>query len=134
MLLDHLTPAPTLDVTRLIGKFVAPAKARSPWMRYGLGCVLPFVGFFITWNVFHLHRAPYFTLFMASVVITSLFGGTGPGLLNTVISSILAFLVAPPAWTFQLSDGEDVTRIGLFTVLGVLISTIVGVVGELQRE
>jgi PAS domain S-box-containing protein len=84
--------------------------------------------------VFDLQKAPYFTLFMASVVITSLFGGTGPGVVDTIISSILAFLVAPPAWTLRLSQGEDAIRIGLFIVFGVLISTIVGVVGELQRK
>jgi PAS domain S-box-containing protein len=122
------------DISRLIGKFVAPAEARSPWLRYSLAIILPCVGFLVNWQVFDMERAPYFSLFMASVVITALFGGTGPGFVDTIISAVLGFLVAPPAWTLQLSEREDAIRIGLFTVLGVLISMIVGVVGELQRK
>ena len=122
------------NLSRLIQRFVAPAEARSPWLRYGLAFVLPCLGFLVTWQVFNLQRAPYFTLFMASVVVTSLFGGTGPGLVDTIISTILGFLVSPPAWTLRLAESEDAIRIGLFCFLGVLISTIVGVVGELQRE
>ena len=99
MLFDHVHAAQRPNLSRLIQRFVAPAEARSPWLRYGLAFVLPCLGFLVTWQVFSLQRAPYFTLFMASVVVTSLFGGTGPGLVDTIISTILGFLVSPPAWT-----------------------------------
>ena len=121
-------------ISRLVQKFVAPAEARSPWLRFGLALLLPAVGFFLTWQVFNPSTGPYFTLFMASVVATSLFGGTGPGIVDTILSTILGFLVSPPAWTLRLTESEDAIRIALFCFLGLLISTIVGVVGELQRD
>jgi PAS domain S-box-containing protein len=134
MLSVNFSATHRIDISHLIGKFVAPAETRSSWLRYGLAVLLPCIGFLVTWQVFNLQRAPYFGLFMASVVIISLFGGTGPGLLDTLVSSILGFLVAQPAWTLRLEQKEDAIRIGLFTALGILISTIVGVVGELQRK
>ena len=71
---------------------------------------------------------------MTSVVISSLFGGFGPGLIDTALSTILAFVVVPPAWTLELSDPEDGIRIALFAVLGCLLSSFIGMVGELQRK
>ena len=121
-------------VSRLVGRFISPAETRSAWLRYGLALALPAFGFLFTWQVFNLQRAPYFTLFMASVVVASLFGGPGPGIVVTILSTILGFLVSPPAWTLRLTEREDAIRIGLFCLLGLLISAFVGVVGELQRE
>jgi PAS domain S-box-containing protein len=129
-----LATARKRDLSRFIGRMVAPQQARSPWVRYGVAVILPFGGFLINWLVFDLQRAPYFSLFMATVVFTSLFAGRGPGFLNTALSTVLAFAVAPPAWTYRLNEREDAIRIGLFFVLGCLISIMVGVVGELQRK
>lgn len=122
------------DLAGFIGRLVAPQQVHSRWMRYGLAVALPFVGFIVNWLVFDLQRAPHFSLFMATVAVTALFGGRGPGLLNTVLSSVLGFLVAPPAWTFRLSEHEDAIRIGLFFLLGCFISMLLGVAGELQRN
>ena len=134
MLFHPAHPERTPDISRLIGRFVAPAEARPEWQRYGLAFVLPCLGFLVTWQVFDLQRAPYFSLFMTSVVVTSLFGGTGPGFINTMMSSILGFLSAAPAWTLRLAEREDAVRIALFAILGILIAIIVGVVAELQRK
>ena len=71
---------------------------------------------------------------MTSVVLTSIFGGLRPGLVDTAISTILAFLVAPPAWTLYVSEPEDRWRIGLFAVLGCFISFVVDAVGQLHRR
>jgi PAS domain S-box-containing protein len=125
---------PQSTLSAIIEKMIAPQESRSPWRRYGLAVALPLFGFALNWAAFNLERAPYFALFMATVAITALFGGRGPGLVNTVISTILAFLVAPPAWTWRPSDREDAIRIALFFVLGCLMSIVVGVVGELQRR
>ena len=56
MLSDRVPAAQRLDVSRLIEKFVAPAEARSPWLRYGLAFVLPCLGFLVTWQVFDLQK------------------------------------------------------------------------------
>src|SRR5512133_2148158 len=134
MLLYPVSETPGPNIGLLIERFVAPAKARPHWLRYGLAIILPCLGFLITWQAFDLQRAPYFSLFMTSVVITSLFGGSGPGLINTMISSIRGFVAAAPAWPVRLAEPEDAVRILLFTILGVFLSFIVGVVGELQRK
>jgi hypothetical protein len=74
-------------IRRLVGRFIAPAEARSAWLRYGLALALPAFGLLFTWQVFNLRRAPYFTLFMASVVVASLFGGPGPGIVDTMATT-----------------------------------------------
>ena len=113
---------------------VVPTKRRSTWLRYGLAVALPCIGFLATYLIFHLGRTSYFTLFITSVVISSLFGGFGPGLVDTALSAILAFVVAPPAWTLRLSEPEEGIHVALFAVLGCLLSSIIGLVGELQRK
>src|ERR1700749_4955256 len=87
------------EISRIIGDLVAPAQVRSFWLRYALAVALPCFCFLLSWKLFDLNRAPYFSLYMASVVIASLFGGRGPGLVDTLISSFLGFLLCPPAWT-----------------------------------
>lgn len=134
MLLDPVSESSDWKVSLLVGRWIAPAAGRAAWLRYGLAVGLPSVGFLITWDAFDLQRAPYFSVFMTTVVITSLFGGWKPGLLNTLISSVLGFLAAAPAWTIRLAEREDAIRILLFTALGVFLSLLVGVVGELQRR
>lgn len=71
---------------------------------------------------------------MASVVISSLVGGRGPGLVSTAMCAFLGFLLTPPAWTLRVAHLEDAVRICLFAILGALISTILGVIAELQRQ
>jgi PAS domain S-box-containing protein len=124
---------PQSGLSAIIGKMLALQELRSPWRRYGLAVALPSFAFALNWTAFGMERTPYFALFMTTVAFTALFGGRGPGLVNTVISTILGFLVAPPAWTWRLSEREDAIRIALSFILGCLISIVVGVVGELQR-
>lgn len=134
MLLDPFAESPDPNVGLLVERLIAPAEVRATWLRYGFAVILPSIGFLITWQGFDPQRAPYFSVFMTTVVITSLFGGWKPGLVNTCISSVLAFLSAAPAWTIRLAEREDAVRILLFTALGVFLSLIVSVVGELQRK
>jgi len=64
----------------LIGKLVAPARPRSTVARYGLASILPFIALVVTRYLFHLQRTPYFSLFMALLIVSALYGGKGPGI------------------------------------------------------
>jgi PAS domain S-box-containing protein len=103
-------------------------------MRYGLAVVLPFLALLISWLLFDPQGGPDCALFLATVVIVALFGGCGPSLVSTGISTILGVLIAPPAWSLRISNPEDALRIALFALLGCLVSVFVGFVAELQRN
>ena len=118
-----LAPRPW-DFSRFIGRMITGDKPRSRALRFGLATGLPCTGFFATYLLFNLQSASYFTFFMGSVVIASLFGGLGPGLVDTFLSAILGFMVAPPAWTLRLSTTDDAWRIAFFTLLGCVVSVL----------
>src|SRR6516162_2717661 len=101
---------PQSRLSAVIEKMIAPQESRSPWRRYGLAVALPLFGFVLNWSAFGLEKAPL-AMFTATVAITALFGGCGPGLVNAVIATILAFPVAPPVRTLRLDEPEDGIRI-----------------------
>lgn len=127
---SELTPY----VMRMIGTMVVPDEARSNWRRYGLAALLSCLGFLITWQLFGSRAAPFFSLFMTTVVLASLYGGRGPGLLATGLSTILGFLLVPPAWTLRVTDPADGVRTALFGVLGSVLAVVIGAIGVLQRK
>src|SRR5690348_9651787 len=98
---------PMPDISRLIGRMVAPDETRPKWLRYGLAVILAILSFLPSWLIFNFNKAPYFSLFTMAVVITSLYGGRNPGLLCTAVSTVLAFFACSPAWTVVLADPED---------------------------
>ena len=67
------------DISRIIGRMVAPDETRSKWLRYGLAVILAILSFLPSWLIFNFNKAPYFSLFTMAVVITSLYAGRNPG-------------------------------------------------------
>ena len=77
-----------------------------------------------------LERSP-FLAFGLAVLITALAGGFGPGLLATVLSSIVAVLFyLPPYLALAVHSPFDIVQLGLFTLEGLVAAT----AGEVVRR
>jgi DNA-binding NarL/FixJ family response regulator len=65
-------------------------------------------------------KSPFQT-FVLAVLVSSLVGGLGPGLLATALGAAAAvYLYLPPSAAFAVEAGADLLRLGLFVLEGVL--------------
>ena len=77
-----------------------------------------------------------FLAFGLAILVTALLGGFGPGLLATLLSSIVAVLFyVPPYLALTVGAPLDLVQLGLFVVEGLVAATAGGLVREaLLRE
>ena len=120
--------------SRLLAKLVVPDKARPTIWRYGLAMLLPFVALAITTALFTVDRSPFFPLFTAAILAIAVYGGVKPGLLATFISLLLNALTLPPKVSFLIANPEDVLRLVTFGVVAIVLTLLVGTIGDLQRK
>ncbi len=74
---------------------------------------------------------PHFITWYPVVMVVALIGGFGPGLVSTLASAlIVAYWVMPPVDSFAVALPVDRLALGLFIVLGVMVSA----VAELYRR
>lgn len=80
------------------------------------------------WN----RLSPFF-LFYAALAISSWYGGLGPGLVSVAISAAAAdyYLLPPYGWDTNL---EDVGRLLLFALVGILIASLNGALRQARRR
>jgi PAS domain S-box-containing protein len=73
----------------------------------------------------------HYFFFSAAILASALFGGLGPGVLATAISALVsAYLFIAPYHSFRIEAPEAAERLALFTIEGVIISS----VGHVIRE
>lgn len=66
-----------------------------------------------------------FLLFLAAVTLAAVVGGLGPGLMATGLSALAAnFFFLPPYFELSLTDPDQLLKLGLFVVEGVIISVL----------
>src|SRR5687767_12847255 len=86
--------------------------------RYGLVIVANAIVTRLTLKLEFLAESP-FVLFFAVAIVSTVYGGIGPGLLSTVLSAFLvAFCFLPPFFEFSL-DGkpENILQIALYVMV-----------------
>lgn len=67
-----------------------------------------------------------FPLFLAAVMLSAYIGGWGPGLLATILSSMICnFFFFEPLYSFAFTDLGSLTRLVTFMIAAVLISSLV---------
>lgn len=99
---------------------------RSLFITYGLALSTSLFGLLIhvqfarlVWN------ASPFLMFVPAVIITSWYGGFLPGLVATIVGTIIGdFFFLNPLYTFTVNSPADVARLFLFSTIGILISII----------
>ena len=70
--------------------------------------------------------SPFF-LFYAAVAVSSWCGGTGPGLLATLLGAMAgAYFLLEPRYSMKVQDPGDLARLVLFVLVGVLIASLNG--------
>ncbi|HYP28511.1 MAG TPA: ATP-binding protein [Blastocatellia bacterium] len=95
---------------------------RSPLMRYGVAVLSVVIAAALEWLLWPIIKDSRAPLFFAAVMFSAWYGGRGPGLLSTVLSSIaLDFFLAEPLFTPSLSSASLV-RVAIFVVASLLIS------------
>jgi PAS domain S-box-containing protein len=122
------------DASRFLGRLAVHATLRPALQKYSLALLLPFVALVMTASSTQLLRAPFFSLFSLAVLLSSIFGGTKPGLVTVAVSALVNAFVSEPSWSLRVASWDDIIRIGLFTCVGCIISAFVGATGELQRR
>ena len=95
--------------------------------RYGLALLSTVVAFFVRWllNPALEEGAGVFLPFICAIVISSWYGGLGPGLLATGLGACLAcYAFLPPPWSWTLQGLTGLVYVVLFLVTGAAISVL----------
>ena len=111
------------DFTRLVARYAVAILSAAAAFGLALTLQHPWVTL-----------SPFF-LFYGAVAISSWFGGTGPGILATVIGAIAAdYYLLAPRGSLRIESPEDVARLVLFTSVGVLIASLNGALRRSQNR
>jgi PAS domain S-box-containing protein len=91
-------------------------------LRYGLTVVTVGLAFLLTASLTKFSSSVPFALFYVAVVVSTLYGGRGAGLLATALSALAsAYLILPP--THLLTTGVEATLlVGVFVFVSLVIS------------
>ena len=73
----------------------------------------------------HFGYGPPFILFLPAVTLGAWYGGLGPGLLATILATMIcAYFFLPPIGSLKVSSGNDLFRLVLFVLEGTLTSVL----------
>jgi len=90
---------------------------RSRMVAYGGAVAAVLAATIGTFSIYGWIAPSISLLFFPAVLVTAIYGGFGPGLLATALSTvIIALLFAPPRYTFDLGV-DDFVRIAVFTLI-----------------
>jgi two-component system sensor histidine kinase KdpD len=97
------------------------ARVRS----YGLAVCLVAATAFTTSALWRWLAPTPSLLFLPAVMLSSLYGGLGPGLLATVGSvAAITFLFLPPNFSFSLASISEFVRLAIFTMATLLVTSL----------
>ncbi len=91
---------------------------RSSWQRYGAAVLVAALATGLTALVPALHQAP-FPFFFLGVLVAAWYGGRGPSLLATALSTLAIDYVFLSPGTLAMSR-DEVIRVALFAVVGLI--------------
>jgi signal transduction histidine kinase len=78
--------------------------------------------------------SPFF-LFYAAVAVSSWYGGTGPGILATVLGALAVdYYILEPRGSLRIDNPNDVPRLVLFSLVGLLIAFLNGALRRAQHR
>jgi signal transduction histidine kinase len=97
---------------------------RSPILGYGAAVLAFIASLLITKALWPLLDPASTPLFFAAVMVAAFYGGLGPGLLTTVLSTwAIDFFFTPPLNTLDFTVG-NVARAGMFMLVAIIISSL----------
>src|SRR5215212_3486244 len=99
-------------------------EVKSSPLRYGIAILLVAVALAITWLLQAEQARTPFAFFFIAVVVSSLYGGRGPGLMTIALSAISSsYFILPPRFTFAIGY-EGSLQLGVFLFVALVISTL----------
>src|SRR5215213_7203235 len=116
----HARPRDTEGAPQTLTRRLRSAVPGLPW--YGLAVGLSALALVLMVLLRPLMEPSIFFLFLAAVTISALYGGLGPGLVATVLSSAACeYFFVPPDYA-ALSGSEGALRLAIFLSTGVMVS------------
>jgi PAS domain S-box-containing protein len=96
---------------------------RSQLKRYGVPIVTVLLALLLTRLLLYLHKLTIYPLFLAAVMVSSWYGGMGPGLLATVLSAVAStyFFRRGYLWDVSLSS---LVGLAQFVLVALLINSL----------
>jgi PAS domain S-box-containing protein len=96
------------------------------WLNYGIAVALSLVALLLRGYIASLHdNRPLMILLMFPIIISSLTGGLGPGLLTTAIVVLgVDYQAIPPLYSFRIADSHDLLQWLFLIVNGCLVSVV----------
>jgi K+-sensing histidine kinase KdpD len=85
-------------------------------------------------SVQELRTRSYLFVFMAAVVISLRLVGILSGFFSIVLSVAAVAYMMPPEHSFRISDPADIYRLGMFTVVSLMVLAIYGSRGRSEAE
>ena len=110
---------------------------RRPLERYGAAALLVAAAFLMrlglcAWLGVEL---PIFITFYPAVMVAALVGGMGPGILATVLAAAATdYWILPPQGQFVIQGTQNLISLGLFTCMGLLMSTVADLYRRARRK
>ena len=100
------------------------SKRHPAWLRYAVAVALTVGALLVRqWFLQTLELRNVFLTFYPAVILASLYGGLGPGLLSTILSAALVdYFFIPPLHQFSIRDPADVLGMGIFLLSCVMIN------------
>lgn len=103
---------------------VSVAMSRMTLWRYGIAVVCVAGAFFPTLILQHFFAYPFLFLFIAAVMTSAWFGGTGAGLFAVLLSTAVAeYFFVPPFYSFELNT-TDTSYFIAFVVCSLVASSV----------
>jgi len=109
-------------------------KALDLLLRYGIA-VLAVLLVLVPARVSWVWMEPnVFFLFLVAVTVSAWYGGSGPGVLATVLSLLLAYFFLPLFSPRASIATKDLTRLGIFTLSALLLSLLYGIRRQAEED
>jgi PAS domain S-box-containing protein len=93
---------------------------------YVVAVLATIISLVIRWLCFPflVHERPFITFFPA-IILSAYLGGFGPGLLATILGSLLGhYFLTEPIYTFEIHDRSEAFALALFGLTGAVISVV----------
>lgn len=89
-----------------------PNLARSQLLPYGIALIADTIAFLITWILQPILAPAFFSLFYLAVMVSSLHGGLGPGLLASGLAAVVSvYFFVPPLYSLAIDTPASCFRL-----------------------
>ncbi len=108
----------------------------NPRARYAIAVAVVLIVMFVKAPIeARLGQGPPLILFVPAVTLAAWYGGLGPGLVATVLASLLcSYFFLEPIGSLMVRRGNDVLRLAAFVLDGILTSALMGQLRSAKRQ